>query len=258
MIDVLDDAARRVHADGYAIVEGVLSAEYVSRAKSELLEAIARESEFHGGADHADHGMVMLCSLYGGAFLELFDNEKLTGVFDRVLSDGCIVYAYTSSSMPPSGDNYSTRVHVDCPRLIPGYMTNMGATILLDDFTADNGATRFLPRSFDRAEPPSVEEFDRDAQQVIASAGSVFFFNARLWHSGGLNGTGDWRHALTLNMCRPWMKQRIDIPRAMQERGVTEMSEAAAQKLGWWSRVPASYEEYYRPLTERLFKQEAE
>ena len=45
---------------------------------------------------------------------------------EAVLGPGCIVYAYTSSSMPPHRSNYSGRIHVDSPRVIPGYMTNLG------------------------------------------------------------------------------------------------------------------------------------
>ncbi len=202
--------------------------------------------------------MVLLCSLYGGAFLELLENEKLMAGFESVLGPGCIIYSYTSSSMPPGKTNFSRRIHVDCPRLIPGYVTNMGATILLDDFTEHNGPTSFLPRSHTRADQPSAEEYARDARHVIAPAGSVFFFNARLWHAGGDNRTDDWRHALTINMCRPFMKQRIDVPRAMAGMDLEGASERALQKLGFLAQVPAGYDEYYVPPAERKFKQPAE
>lgn len=202
--------------------------------------------------------MVLLCALYGQSFLDLFDNERFLEPFEAVMGCGCIVYAYTSSSMPPSASNFSRRIHVDCPRLIPGYVTNMGATILLDDFTEQNGATSFLPGSHERAEAPSEEEWERHSQQVIAPAGSVFFFNARLWHRGGANLTQDWRHALTVNMCRPYMKQRLDIQRALDGAGIEPTSQRVRQKLGYDAQVPASYDEYYQPPELRKFRQPAE
>ena len=134
----------------------------------------------------------------------------------------------------------------------------MGATILLDDFTEENGATSFLPGSHTRAEAPSLEEYEAGRQRVIAPAGSVFFFNARLWHSGESNLTDQWRHALTLNVCRPYMKQRIDIPRAMAHMDLSGVSDRALQKLGFHAQVPASYDEYYVPPEQRKFKQPAE
>ncbi|MBA2522348.1 MAG: phytanoyl-CoA dioxygenase family protein [Solirubrobacterales bacterium] len=254
------DLAAAIEADGYVIVEDVLSADYVAEAKAALLDAIEREAEYHGGTDYSDYGMVLLCALYGRVFTDLFDNERFLEPFEAAMGPGCTVYAYTSSSMPPSGANYSHRLHVDSPRLIPGYVTNMGATIALDDFTEENGATWFLPGSHTMAVAPAEEQFFAEGKRVVAPAGSVFFFNARLWHSGGANETDSWRHALTVNMCRPFMKQRLDIPRALAGAGVdtAAISPRARQKLGFDAQVPASYEEYYVPAEQRKFKQPAE
>jgi ectoine hydroxylase-related dioxygenase (phytanoyl-CoA dioxygenase family) len=253
--------AEKIQTQGFAIVPGVLAPDTVGRLKTALERAIAQESEdhrYHGRHALADVSMVLLCALYGSEFVNLFEISSLMEPFEWILGEGCIVYAYTSSSMPPCASNHSTRIHVDCPRLIDGYLTNMGATILLDDFTPENGATWFLPASHTRATAPSAEEFYSSGQRVLAPAGSVFYFNARLWHAGGSNATNAWRHALTINMCRPYMKQRIDIPRALEARGILPESPKALQKLGFLSQVPASYNEYYLPAEQRKFQQKAE
>ena len=161
-------------------------------------------------------------------------------------------------SMPPGKTNYSRRIHRDCPRAIPGYLTNLGATILLDDFTASNGATWYLPGSHRQSTPPSKEDFERSAKRLIAPRGSVFFFDALLWHAGGDNRTDQWRHALTINMCRPFMKQRIDLPRAMEGMDLSGVPERALQKLGFLAQVPASREEYYAPPGKRKYRQAVE
>ena len=247
-----------LNTQGYSIVENVLTPDFIAKAKEELIKAIDKEVEYHHGTDYSDYGMVLLCSLYDKIFAELFDNQALLDPFNAGLGDGCIVYAYTSSSMPPSTSNYSKRIHTDCPRIIPNYITNMGATILLDDFTEKNGATWFLPESQRFAEAPTDEYFYSNAKRLIAKAGTVWFFNARIWHAGGINATEEWRHALTINMVRPWMKQRIDIPRAMSGMDVSGFSEKALQKLGFLAQVPASYDEYYAPFEKRKFKQKTE
>ncbi len=250
-----DEIRARIATDGYVILPDVLDPLFVERARRELAQAIAADTGRYGPQAERDYGMVMLCALHGGSFLDLFDNDRLVAPFSAVLGDEWIVYAYTSSSMPPGGGNYSVRIHVDSPRLIPGYITNMGATILLDDFTEDNGATWFLPASHERAQMPGEEEFYGNARRVIAPAGSVFFFNARLWHAGAQNKTLGWRHALTINACRPYMKQRIDIPRAMAGMDLTGVSERARQKLGFFAQPPASLEEYYLPPEQRSYRQ---
>lgn len=249
---------KEIQDQGYSIIENVLTKEFIEKAKNELGKAIDCETEYHKGKNHPNHGMVLLCSLYNKVFTDLFDNDKLTEPFNSILGEGSIVYAYTSSSMPPSSSNYSQRIHVDCPRVIPNYITNMGATILLDDFTEDNGATWFLPASHQLEEKPEDEFFYKNAKRLIAKAGSVWFFNARVWHAGGVNQTDKWRHALTINACRSWMKQRIDIPRAMEHFNSSDLSEKALQKLGFFAQVPASYDEYFAPLEKRKFKQKTE
>jgi ectoine hydroxylase-related dioxygenase (phytanoyl-CoA dioxygenase family) len=249
---------RAFDTDGYVIVEDVLPPDFIARARRELERAIESEVDYHGTRDYKDFGMVLLCSLYGGSFLQLFDHERFLEPFHAVLGEGCTVYAYTSSSMPPGRANYSSRIHVDSPRIIPGYVTNVGATIPLDDFTEANGATWFLPGSHRRAEPPGEEEFYGSARRFVAKAGSVWFFNARIWHAGAPNTTASWRHALTVNMCRPWMKQRLDIPRAMAHMDLSGVSERSLQKLGFLAQVPASYDEYYAPPERRKYRQKAE
>jgi ectoine hydroxylase-related dioxygenase (phytanoyl-CoA dioxygenase family) len=248
-----------IQSNGYAILHDILPRQVLEPLKAELADAIGKEEDYRRRNLVPSHrGMVLLCSIYGGKLVDVLDSESLMRPFERVLGEGCIVYAYTSSSMPPGDSNYSGRVHVDSPRIIPGYLTNMGATILLDDFTEENGATWFLPGSQGRASAPSDEEFYANAKRVIAPAGSVFYFNARLWHAGGKNRSDRWRHALTINMCRPYMKQRIDIPRAMAHLNHQAYPPRVRQKLGFLAQTPASYDEYYAPPDQRKFVQQYE
>ena len=247
-----------VESHGYAILHDIVPPQLLGPLRSDLEAAIKAEAELGQRYTAAHHGMVLLCSLYGGSLLKILEEEALMEPFEWLLGDGCIIYAYTSSSMPPGSGNYSNRIHVDCPRIIPGYVTNVGATILLDNFTEENGATWFLSGSHTRAEPPAEHDFYRDAERVLAPAGTVFYFNARLWHSGGRNETSVWRHALTINMCRPYMKQRLDIPRAMSGMDLSDVPEKVLQKLGFRSQVPANYDEYYAPPAHKKFQQRYE
>lgn len=252
---------RDIEGPGYSVIQNALPPEWIARCKAELERAIDIEMKYHNkGTEYRDYAMVLICSLYGKSFTDLFDFPLAMAGFNAILGEGSIVYAYTSSSMPPGRVNYSGRIHVDCPRLIPGYRTNMGAMYLLDDYTLENGATYMLAGSQYRKDEPSKEEFFRDAQRVVAPAGSVCFFDARIWHAGGENKTDKWRHAVTINACRPWMKQRLDIPRAMESAGVdlTGISETALQKLGFRSQVPASYEEFFAPPEQRKYRQKPE
>jgi hypothetical protein len=245
--------------NGCVLIENVFSKEFTDKARVELNAAIKKEADFHGGTDYKDYGMVLLCAIYGGVFWDVFNNETFTNGLNAIHGDGCIVYGYTSSSMPPNKTNFSRRIHVDSPRFItPDYFTNTGAMIIVDDFTEENGATWYLPGSHKMEEAPAEEYFLKNAKRLITKAGSIFFLNSRVWHAGGDNFTEDWRHSFTLNICKPWMKQRIDIPRALKNMDITNLSGIAKQKLGFDAQVPANYEEFYAPIEKRKYKQKAE
>jgi ectoine hydroxylase-related dioxygenase (phytanoyl-CoA dioxygenase family) len=245
----------QIEAQGYSIVKDVLPIRFVEQLKLELSDAIEKEVDYHGTQNYPDYGMVLLCPLYDGAFIDIFNFPLLTQPMEAIIGEGCIMYAYTSSSMPPYKTNYSNRIHVDSPRVIPNYMTNLGVFIALSDITEENGAMHYLPASHNLIEQPTETEFKEKSLRCTLKAGSVFFFNPRLWHAGGSNTTNEWRHAITMNVCRPFMKQRIDIPRALKHLDMTNWSDKAKQKLGFYAQVPASYEEYYVTPDKRKFKQ---
>lgn len=255
-----DEILKVLERDGYAIVQGVLSEGVVAQLRRDLEAAIATEAAYHRGTDYVDYGMVLVCCTHARSFVDVLADRAVMGVIERILGEGSIIYAYTSSSMPPNASNFSQRIHVDCPRLIPGYETNAGVMLLLDDFTAENGATWVLPGSQRMRETPSAADFFANARRVIAPAGSAVYLNPRVWHTGGKNETARWRHSITLNMCRPYMKQRLDIPRMMSASGVdlAGVREKALQKMGFYAQVPESLDEYYLPLEQRKFRQKAE
>lgn len=256
----VEATVEELEREGYAVVPDVLSPETVARLKADLEVAIEREVAWHKGTDYVDYGMVLVCCTHARSFVDVLGDEGVMAPLCRILGDGCIVYAYTSSSMPPGKSNYSRRIHVDSPRIIPGYETTMGVLLALDDFTEDNGATWVLPRSHRTKEAPTEEHFLANAKRVLAKAGSAVYLNPRIWHAGGDNTTSSWRHAITVSMCRPYMKQRLDIPKMMAKSGVdlTGVSERAMQKMGFLAQVPESLEEYYQPPEKRKFRQKAE
>ena len=138
--------------------------------------------------------------------------------------------------------------------MIPGYWTNVGVMVALDDYTEENGATRFLPHSFERVDPPSLEEFLGASEQTLLRAGQAVVFNARTWHMGGANRTETPRHAITLNVCRSYMRQRFDYPRVVGDETLEHIGEVGRRFLGFNVRMPANIEEYYLPEEQRLYK----
>jgi ectoine hydroxylase-related dioxygenase (phytanoyl-CoA dioxygenase family) len=239
---------------GFAVVPDVLDNHSIATMKRALQRAIDEDLAAWEGRDYPDAWMVHNLMVRDPVFAEFLENPVLHAYLSPLLGDTCIVYAYTSSSMPPSGSNFSHRVHVDSPRMIPGYWTNVGVMVALDDYTEENGATRFLANSYDRMDPPPLEEFLEASEQTLLRAGEAVVFNARTWHMGGANRTEIPRHAITLNVCRSYMRQRFDYPRLVGEDTLERLGEVGRRFLGFNVRMPASIEEFYLPEEQRLYK----
>lgn len=243
-----------IDRDGFAIVPAVVGAEQTDALRTALQRCICEDLERWSGREYVNANMVMNLMTRDAAFVELLENDVLHSVLTPLLSDTCIIYAYTSSSMPPGGTNYSRRVHVDCPRFIPGYVTNVGITLALDDFTDSNGAMEVLPGSHRLHEAPSENEFAARAVRVYPRSGEAIVFNARLWHRGGTNRSDAYRHAVTMNVCRSYMRQQFDFARMVGEDVLARVGERGRRFLGFNVRMPVSLDEYYLPPDERPYK----
>lgn len=257
------DAEKFLHSieiDGFYVHERAISPDLISGLRSDLLVAIEKEAELRGGRESRDYGMLLACPVYGGKFLQLVEQQSLFLPFDWILGPNSIIYVYTSSCMPPHAKNYTSRIHVDRPHHIPGFVEAMGCLILLDDFTEDNGATWVLPGSHLTENQPDEPYFYANATRILAPKGSILYFNLRLWHAGGINTTDDWRCAIGIGMVRPYLKQRIDLPLALEKSNVdlTSLTKSGLQRLGFHSRPPSSLEEYCAPPDMRPYRQASE
>ena len=69
---------------------------------------------------------------------------------------------------------------------------------MLDDFTAENGATRMIPRShaWRRLPDPGMTGSVPGEELVTGKAGTVVIMNTHMWHGGTANGTDRCRRAL--------------------------------------------------------------
>lgn len=247
-----EDVIRR---DGFAVVGPLVDPATVDRMRAALERLIFEDLErWSANPWYADHWMVHNLLLRDSVFLDFLENELMHSYLTRLLSPACILYAYTSSSLPANGSNFSRRIHVDSQAETTDCITNVGILLALDDFTDENGATYYLPGSHLTLATPGHEEFFERAVRVYPKAGHAVIFNARTYHYGGTNTTESPRHAITLNVCRHWMKQRFDYPRMVNDGQLNRLGPAGKRLIGMDSRIPASLEEYYVAPEDRLFK----
>ena len=239
---------------GYSVVPGVLEPSLCARLRAALAQALADYRPGPTEQSKLDRYLIhdLLCR--DRMFAALLEDPRLQQLLSPLLGASWVLYSFTSSSLPPHGTNYGNRIHVDSPRFVPGYVFNIGVMWALDDFTAENGATQLLPGSHHSDAVPDPAFFDRHCVQVRCAKGSMIVFNARVSHRAGENATGEWRHALTMNACRSFMKQRFDWVRFIPPEISGALSPQARRIIGFDTRVPTSLEEFFLPEDQRLYK----
>lgn len=238
--------------DGVCVIKGVLDSPLITILRHELELAIGEQSVKF---PHVfDAGMVHNCMFYGEHLAKILNHPVLNDCVKMFLTNTAILYAYQSSSLFPKKGNYGSRIHVDCPRFIPGYISNIGVILPLDDFSNDNGATFYLKGSHKSKELPSESYFYKYASRVTCQAGDMIVFNARLVHAAGVNNTLQTRHALTLNFCRSYMRQRFDYPKMIDDNCLAMLNDDGRRMIGMNVRVPSSLDEFYLPEAQRLYQ----
>jgi ectoine hydroxylase-related dioxygenase (phytanoyl-CoA dioxygenase family) len=187
-------------------------------------------------------------------FARLLEDPRLQQLIAPHLGEYWIMYAMTSSSIPPYGQNYASRLHVDCPRFYPGYIFNMGFIWTLDDYTEENGALKILPGSQHTEIAPDFDFFEKNSVQILCKSGSLILFNAKTYHRTCENHSNKWSHSMTLNACRSFMKQRMDWVKFIPKEITDQLNPQARRLIGFDTRIPSSLEEFFVPDDLRLYK----
>jgi ectoine hydroxylase-related dioxygenase (phytanoyl-CoA dioxygenase family) len=111
-----------------------------------------------------------------------------------------------SGGRDPLAGHGAQGLHMDdLPRASGDPWALLTALWLLDDFSADNGATRLVPGSHLRPGPVPKGFTDPAARHpdqlvVQAPAGSLLLFNGHLWHAGTANASGARRRVLQVQL----------------------------------------------------------
>ena len=116
------------------------------------------------------------------------------------------------------------------------YPCAMQAIFLLNDQTADNGATIVVPGTHQSGSYTDREL--RDYRVLSAKAGDIIIWDSRLWHGALENESGDdlWSLVATLKMW--WAKQKVDMPRGLPEDIYTQLTDEQKALLGFCTIPP--------------------
>jgi len=252
------DALDFFHKNGYVALEGTYNDHLLDKTKNSILDLIESERNQIHSTTYNDYGFLLCAAHYADKhphLIDILENDLLLQFTELIMQKWFILYLYSNNCIPPNNSSKAARIHVDTPRYIKDFIPTLGVMITLDDYNELNGATWVLPNSHDRLEEPTEEEFYKNAIRLIIPKGSVCFFNPRMWHAAGANHSDKWRSCLLLAFCKPWMKQRVDIPKFMSHINTTNYSQRLKQLLGYNSIPPGNFNEFYGEENGRTYTQ---
>ena len=231
--DSIDDSTReRLDRDGYAPLPGVLSAAQVALMRSRLTELLALEGDRAGLEVHQEAGTDRLADLVNKdpVFDVCFTDPRLLACVAHVLADFKLSSLNFRAALPGHG---LQELHTEGgPVTDPAMYQVCNSIWLLDDFTADNGATRVVPGSHRCGASPRDVLADRRAAHpdevlLLAPAGTVVVFNSHLWHGGTVNRSAHSRRATHSYFTRRANGQQLDQRKYIRPETMDRLTPAA-------------------------------
>jgi ectoine hydroxylase-related dioxygenase (phytanoyl-CoA dioxygenase family) len=197
-------ALEELRKSGVAVIEGVLSTREARDARAALVAA-ARESERRGAAtfmpeldpNDANVRVFNLLDLHA-IFRDVIVHPVALALVRGLLGEHFAISNFTANIARPGSRSMS--IHSDQALVAPEPWLapwSMNVIWCLDDVTAENGGTLYLPgsqRFTQRAALPP----DALAQMrpFTAPCGSIVAMDGRVWHTSGANVTRDAERAL--------------------------------------------------------------
>jgi ectoine hydroxylase-related dioxygenase (phytanoyl-CoA dioxygenase family) len=258
----LDQALSAVDCVGFAVVEDVLDAAFLAQTCERMYavrDAILRAVGYERLARAGEMGVLRLMMLYDPFFLRFLEVPEMIAFIDATISNTAILHTQNGFVLPSHPRANTPKVaqnsyHMDFRRVLNGCCVSVNALFAITEFRADNGATIVVPGSHQLPQPPSLEFLAANGTPLECPAGAMMLFDSTLWHAAGPNYSGADRLGLNQQFTRSYFKQQIDYPRALGLQAVIDVAERTKQLLGYFTRVPSSLEEYYRPPDERLYR----
>ena len=149
--------------------------------------------------------------------------------------------------------NYASNIHRDV-RFYTQDRLMLNSIWCISPLNKNTGSTQFMLNSHLNETPPAQKEFDDSCISITANAGSIVYFDSRIWHRAGKPMPGlKERVIYTPIYSRPFIKPGFDYSMACQaSKFYNDSSVFIKQLSSYFSDIPKSHHDWYG-FSERRF-----
>jgi ectoine hydroxylase-related dioxygenase (phytanoyl-CoA dioxygenase family) len=195
----LAQGLRDIERFGMAIVPQVLSGATLARTREALYRAAesdrsrGRESKFSLDYEHDSTNQRVWNVLSRDPLFEDMAFHRIAVDYVKAVLGWPALLGNISANItgPGGGEMVLHADQIFVPEPWSAEPQGLNVAWCLDDFTEENGATRFVPGSHRLNRAPREDEADVATVPIEAEAGSVVVFESRVWHKTGHNRTKD-------------------------------------------------------------------
>ncbi|WP_417410306.1 phytanoyl-CoA dioxygenase family protein [Hoeflea sp.] len=240
-----------LNGGGAVAISGLFSPEDVAEARAIVMAHSENEGEkvthFQGAA--AEEGKINLqrrvwnLLAKGEVFSRMAAHPVLMEILRKFLGTEFIMGSIAANRILPGGPGQEP--HVDYPYwdfhkpethptgFNGSFPMNAQVSVILDPFTAESGATAYVPGSQKQLRYPGPEDrFHERCERMLGEPGDVALFYGVTWHCAMPNRSDHDRSAILIQYLPKWVKPMEDMPAALPQSFIDTASPDMRQLLG--------------------------
>jgi len=236
--------------DGYVIIPEALSVEacegyvnHLEKAYDKYSAKYVSNKSAHNLNNVSNEKIVFNIHNKHNSFIDLIDHPKVFPTVRELLTLGSynksapVVLKQNTGRTPLKGIK-AQQLHNDA-RITGCHFPIMAVVLwMLEDFTEENGATRFVPGSHKFLRYPNDNEKHPDEEVLTGKKGTAVIFDAQLWHASNENKTNLSRWCILSTYTCWFYKASFDFNRNMPLSFYNKMSELQKEIMGYTSNPP--------------------
>jgi len=247
---------------GAIVLRGAFDAAEVAEARELIQRRTAdeddKESHFLGdeNKDLSLQRRVWNLLDKGEVFERMVQHPAVMRIVGAFLGDAFIMGSVAANRLMAGGPGQEP--HIDYPywdlynrsefpmRINSSFPLNAQATIPLDPFTADSGATAYLPGSQSELAYPEVgdrERFFAEAQRMLGDPGDCIVFNGMCWHCAMPNLSGADRSGVLINYVPKFVAPLEDQRAGVRQEVVDRATPTLLRLMGFDYPYPKLFDE---------------